>query len=122
MKFLKATAHNLRIHGHTVWLCARDPQLGWPLRIFALLIAGYALSPVDLIPDFLPIIGLLDDAILIPLAIWAFVRLAPDDIYARNRAVAETAAERPISRIGAACIIILWAALAAWFIWWLVPA
>ena len=119
MKFLKAIAHNLRVQGHTVWLCARDAELGWPLRIFALLIAGYALSPIDLIPDFIPVIGLLDDAILIPLAIWAFIRLAPSEVYARNRALAESAAERPVSRAGATAIIVIWGALAFWLFWWL---
>lgn len=70
MNFLRDIVHNLRVHGHATWLCARDRRLGWPPRLFALVIAGYALSPIDLVPDFIPVIGLLDDAILIPLGIW----------------------------------------------------
>lgn len=65
MEFLRAIAHNIRVQGHAIWLCARDPELGWPLRIFALAIAAYALSPIDLIPDFIPVLGMLDDAILL---------------------------------------------------------
>jgi uncharacterized membrane protein YkvA (DUF1232 family) len=108
MKFLKAIAHNIKVQAHTTWLCARDPALGWGPRLLAWLIAGYALSPIDLIPDFIPVIGLLDDAILIPIGIWLFRKVVPPEIYARNLALAETAATRPISRVGAACIVALW--------------
>ena len=56
----------LRIEAHAVWLAARDPRTPWPARLLCLLIAAYALSPIDLIPDFIPVLGLLDDALLIP--------------------------------------------------------
>jgi uncharacterized membrane protein YkvA (DUF1232 family) len=115
MKFLKKIARNIRVQGHTVWLCARDPELGWPLRLFALVIAGYALSPVDLIPDFIPVIGLLDDAVLIPLGIWLFRKLVPADIYARNLALAQSASNRPVSKTAAVIIIALWIGAATWF-------
>ena len=73
-----------------------------------MIVAAYALSPIDLIPDFIPILGLLDDAILIPLGIWLFLKLVPDQLYAENRAIAAQAAERPISWAGAAAIAALW--------------
>ena len=114
---IKNLARNIRVHGHTTWLCARDPALGWPLRIFAAAIAGYALSPIDLIPDFLPVIGLLDDVILIPLGIWLFRRWVPREIYDRNQAIAQAASERPVSRLGAAIIIACWLAGAIWLGW-----
>ena len=114
MKFLRAIVHNIRVQAHTVWLCARDPELGWPLRIFALAIAGYALSPIDLIPDFIPVIGLLDDAILIPAGIWLFCKLAPTDIYARNLQLAQAASSRPAAKAAAVVIILLWVAAAIW--------
>lgn len=114
MKFLRTIAYNIKVQAHTVWLCARDPALGWSLRIFALAIAGYALSPVDLIPDFIPVIGLLDDAILIPVGIWLFCRLAPPDIYARNLQMAQAASDRPVSKVAAAIIILLWIVAAIW--------
>lgn len=112
MKFLKAIVHNIKLQGHTVWLCARDKNLGWPLRIFAVAIAGYALSPIDLIPDFIPVIGLLDDAILIPFGIWLFCKFVPPEIYARNLQLARSASSRPISRGAALTIILMWIAAA----------
>jgi uncharacterized membrane protein YkvA (DUF1232 family) len=117
MKFLKKIAHNIRVHAHTTWLCARDAELGWPLRLLAFAIAGYALSPVDLIPDFIPVIGLLDDAVLIPLGIWLFRKWVPTDIYARNLALAEAASNRPVSKTAAAVIVALWIGVALWLGW-----
>lgn len=114
MEFLRAIAHNIRVQGHAIWLCARDPELGWPLRIFALAIAAYALSPIDLIPDFIPVLGMLDDAILLPLAVWLFRKAVPDAIFERNLRVAEAAATRPVSRGGAVAIAIIWLLLGLW--------
>jgi uncharacterized membrane protein YkvA (DUF1232 family) len=114
MKFLGTIVNNIKVQAHTVWLCARDPALGWPLRIFALAIAGYALSPIDLIPDFIPVIGLLDDAVLIPAGIWLFCKLVPPEIFARNLQLAQAASSRPISKIAATAIILLWTLLAVW--------
>lgn len=114
MEFLRAIAHNIRVQGHATWLCARDPELGWFPRLFALAIAAYALSPIDLIPDFIPVLGMLDDAILLPLAMWLFRKAVPDAIFERNLRVAEAAATRPISRGGAVAIVLLWLVLALW--------
>jgi uncharacterized membrane protein YkvA (DUF1232 family) len=84
-----------------------------------LLIAGYALSPIDLIPDFIPVIGLLDDALLIPLGIWLLRKMVPDEIYARNLALAETASQRPVSTVAAGVILSIWliSAVAIWRLW-----
>lgn len=117
MKFLRAIAHNIRIHGHTTWLCARDPAVGALPRLFALCVAGYALSPIDLIPDFIPVLGLLDDAILIPAGIWLFRKMVPDHIYARHFSTAEKASERPISRLAAIVILTSWCIAAIWLAW-----
>ncbi len=108
MIFFKDIAQNIRVHGHTIWLCARDPEIRWPVRLLAFAIAGYALSPIDLIPDFIPVIGLLDDAFLIPLGLWILKRMVPKSTYDRNRALAEAAIARPVSKIAALCIIIIW--------------
>jgi uncharacterized membrane protein YkvA (DUF1232 family) len=112
MIFFKGIAQNIRIHGHTIWLCARDPGISWAVRLMAFTIAGYALSPIDLIPDFIPIIGLLDDAILIPLGIWMLIRMIPPTVYSRHHCAAIATTHRPISKIAAACIIAIWAACA----------
>ncbi len=112
MKFLRAIVHNIKVQAHAIWLCARDPTLGWGPRLFAFGIAGYALSPIDLIPDFIPVLGLLDDAILIPLGIWLFLRITPPAVFARNLAIAKTSGDRPVSRLAAFVIIAIWLLMA----------
>ena len=112
MKFLRAIVQNIKVQSHAIWLCARDPDLGWIPRLLAMGIAGYALSPIDLIPDFIPVLGLLDDAILIPLGIWLFIKITPPEVFARNLAVARTAGKRPVSRVAAVIIIGIWLASA----------
>jgi uncharacterized membrane protein YkvA (DUF1232 family) len=99
MKFLRAIVHNIKVQAHAIWLSARDPS-------------GYALSPIDVIPDFIPVLGLLDDAILIPLGIWLFIKIAPPEIFARNIAIAQAASSRPISKKGAVVVVYIWLALA----------
>jgi uncharacterized membrane protein YkvA (DUF1232 family) len=111
-----ALIERLRINAHAVWLAARDPRVPWAARALAVLIAAYALSPIDLIPDFIPVIGLLDDAILIPAGLWLVMRLVPAALMAEHRATAEAAARRPASAAGVAIILAIWVllALAAW--------
>lgn len=119
MKFLADIVHNLRVHGHAVWLCARDPELGLGPRLVALIVAGYALSPIDLIPDFIPVIGLLDDAVLIPIGLWLLRRMVPDAIYARNMEIAQSASRRPVSKRAAGIILLVWLSAAAAIVkWW----
>jgi len=112
-------ARRIRIDAHAAWLAARDPRCPWHARAFGLFVTAYALSPIDLIPDFIPVLGLLDDALLIPLGLWLFVRMVPADLVAEHRAAAADAAERPVSRGGVALVIAAWAAaamLAAWLV------
>jgi uncharacterized membrane protein YkvA (DUF1232 family) len=109
----------LRIEAHAVWLAARDPRTPWAARALALLIAAYALSPIDLIPDFIPVLGLLDDALLIPLGLWLVARMLPPGRLDEHRRAAAAAAERPVSKAGALIVVALWAAF-AWVAWsWL---
>ena len=107
---------NLRVEVHAAWLAARDPRCPWGARLVGLLVTAYALSPIDLIPDFIPIIGLLDDALLIPAGLWLFVRLLPPGLLDEHRAAAALAAERPRSRLGIAIVLMVWllCALLAW--------
>lgn len=109
-------AHKIRIEAHAVWLAVRDPRTPLLAKLFGVLVAAYALSPIDLIPDFIPVLGLLDDAILIPVGVWLFEKLVPADLMVEHRATAETAAERPVSRWGILIIVAIWA-LAAWLVW-----
>ncbi|HWH17996.1 MAG TPA: YkvA family protein [Allosphingosinicella sp.] len=101
-------ARRLRVDAHAAWLAARDRRTPWHARAFGLLVAAYALSPIDLIPDFIPILGLLDDALLIPLGLWLFVKMLPEGLFEEHRAAAAAAAERPGSLWGAAIVVALW--------------
>jgi len=91
-----------------LWLAARDPRVPWPAKAVAGAIAAYAFSPIDLIPDFIPIIGLLDDSILLPLGILLATRLIPAPLMAELRAEAETLSQRPRSWAGAAMVAVVW--------------
>ena len=97
-----------------LYLAARDPRVPWYAKTLALVTAAYALSPIDLIPDFIPIIGLLDDLVLIPLAILLCVRLIPACVMAELRMLAEErlAKRPPTSLVAAAVIVLVWLALA----------
>ena len=101
----------LRIEAHAIWLAARDPCTPWPARLLAVLVAAYALSPIDIIPDFIPVLGLLDDAVLIPAGIWLVGRLLPPGLLAEHRAAAAAAAERPVSKAGLAIVVTVWIGL-----------
>ena len=111
--------HALKRQALTVWFAARDPRLPWAVRVLALAVAAYAFSPIDLIPDFIPVLGLLDDLLLVPLGVALVLKLAPDDVVDAARSKADVAAERPVSRAAAVAIVLAWAAAitAAW-LWW----
>jgi uncharacterized membrane protein YkvA (DUF1232 family) len=105
-------AHRIRTEAHAVWLAARDPRTPLYAKLFGLLIAAYALSPIDLIPDFIPVLGLLDDAILIPIGVWLFEKMIPRDQFAEHRAAAEIATCRPVSWGGVLIVLTIWGLLA----------
>jgi uncharacterized membrane protein YkvA (DUF1232 family) len=95
---------------------ARDPRCPWPARIVGLLVTAYALSPIDLIPDFIPVLGLLDDLLIVPAGLWVFLRLLPPGLIEEHRQAAEAASEKPGTRWGVLIVVALWAA-AAWVAW-----
>ncbi len=105
-----------------LWIAARDPRTPMAARLVAAAVAAYALSPVDLIPDFVPVLGYLDDLLIVPLGIIWAVRLVPPVLMAEFRAKASIREGRPISRAGLAVIVSLWVAAAALAIWWLAKA
>src|SRR4249919_667780 len=92
-----------------IYLAARDPRTPWYAKALALCVAAYALSPIDLIPDFIPVLGYLDDVVIVPLGILAVLKLIPAEIMADNRAAAARAAARPVSRAAAIAIALIWA-------------
>ena len=112
---LRRWAHGLKRDIVALWLAARDSCTPLAVRLVALAVAGYALSPIDLIPDFIPILGHLDDLIIVPLGIALAIRLVPPPLMAEFRARA-VSAPRPKSRIAMVLILLLWLA-AAWLLW-----
>jgi uncharacterized membrane protein YkvA (DUF1232 family) len=115
MSSLRDLAHKLRVDTHAVWLAARAPETPIFARLFGMALAAYALSPIDLIPDFIPVLGLLDDAIILPAGLWLFLKMLPDGAFEYHRAIAEDASHRPTSWLGAVLIGIIWIAAVAWF-------
>jgi uncharacterized membrane protein YkvA (DUF1232 family) len=120
---IKSWASGLKRDGHAIYLASRDPRVPWYAKALAIAVAGYALSPIDLIPDFIPIIGYLDELIILPLGIWLVISLIPHEIMAEHRARADEAGQRPVSRAGMVAIILLWIAGAltlSWigYAWW----
>src|SRR3979409_978890 len=88
---LKDWARAIKRDVHAIYLAARDPRVPWYAKALALCVAGYALSPIDLIPDFIPVIGYLDDLVIVPLGMWATISLIPADVLAEYRVIARTA-------------------------------
>lgn len=117
---LKRWAKAIRRDALALWIAARDPRTPFLAKAFCAAVAAYALSPIDLIPDAIPVLGLLDEAILLPLAILLAVRLIPAPLMAEFREEAARRAERPVSRSGAAVVVVLWlagVALLGWLLW-----
>lgn len=105
---IKIWAKNIKRDVVTVYVAAHNPQTPIFIRVFALLIAGYALSPIDLIPDFIPILGYLDDVLIVPFGIWMIIKLLPQDILITSRKKAEEILVKPRSRIAAGVIVVIW--------------
>ncbi len=118
---LKRWARRIKLDVVALWLAARDPRTPWPAKATAAAVAAYALSPIDLIPDFIPVLGYLDDVIIVPLGIMLAVRLIPGPLMAEFRAEAARREGRPTSIAGAAAIAVVWAAAAALLLWWFWP-
>lgn len=117
---LKAWARRLKSDVLTVYFAARDPATPMLLRALALAVAAYALSPIDLIPDFIPVLGYLDDLLIVPLGLWLVLRWLPPAVRAASRERALQVLARPRSTAGAIVIVVLWIAIgAALLAWWL---
>jgi uncharacterized membrane protein YkvA (DUF1232 family) len=117
---LRRRAGALKSATYALYLAARDPRTPWYARALALAVVAYAFSPIDLIPDPVPLLGYLDDLIIVPAGIALTLRLIPPEVLADARARAATEAGRPLGRLGAALIVAIWLALAAaglWLVW-----
>ena len=111
----RARAKRLKTETLALYLAYRDPRVPWHARLFAALVVGYAFSPIDLIPDFIPVLGYLDDLVLIPLGVALALRMIPPPVMeeARKNAQQIVAEGRPINRVAAAVIVCIWLALLA---------
>jgi uncharacterized membrane protein YkvA (DUF1232 family) len=105
---LKIWARLLKRDVHAIYLAARSPRVPWHAKIIAMAIAGYALSPIDLIPDFIPVLGYVDDLIILPLGIWLVLSLVPEEVMAECRAAADEAETRPRSNAAAIIMVAIW--------------
>ena len=119
MGWLTSWARALRHDVLTLWFALRHPHTPWHARIFAAVLTAYAFSPIDLIPDFIPVLGYLDDLIIVPVGVWLLLRLIPAQVLADCRDQADAwfqqNAAKPRSRIGLAIVVALWL-LAAWLV------
>lgn len=117
---LKTWAKSVKRDGVTLWFAARHPQAPWYAKALGVFVVAYALSPIDLIPDFIPVLGYLDDVLLLPGLIWLVIRLIPALVLQQCREQADlwikTEGSKPSSRIGAVLIVAVWigASLALW--------
>jgi uncharacterized membrane protein YkvA (DUF1232 family) len=117
---LKAWATRIARDVAALGVAARDSRVPWYAKAAAAALVAYTLSPVDLIPDFIPLLGYLDELVIVPLGIVLVVRLIPDELMAEFRTKADDFYDRPRSLAAAATIIAVWmslAALVAWLTW-----
>ena len=110
---LKRWAGRLKVETYALYLAYRDPRVPWYARAFAALVVGYAFSPIDLIPDPIPVIGYLDDLILVPLGIALAIRMIPAEVLAECREKAKELSKKPVNRVAAVVVVAVWLALAA---------
>src|SRR5215208_6761229 len=111
----KQRARGLKTELYALYLAYRDPRVPWYARLFAACVVGYAFSPIDLIPDPIPVLGYLDDLILIPLGVALAIRMIPEPVLAECREKARRASResRPVNRVAAVAVVAVWLALAA---------
>jgi uncharacterized membrane protein YkvA (DUF1232 family) len=114
---LRRWARDITCDVYAVYLARHDPRVPWYAQALAVCVAAYAFSPIDLIPDFIPILGLADDLVILPLGVFLVVKLIPAEVMAEHRAQAAGLMKRPASKRAAAVIVALWivvAALSGW--------
>ena len=109
---LAQRARTLKSETLALYLAARHPETPWAARLLVAFAVGYALSPIDLIPDFIPVLGYLDELILLPMVLWLALRMIPPSVMADCRARAEGLAARPVSRLAGFMIFMIWLSLA----------
>lgn len=106
---LKARAQELKMEAYAIYIAARDPRTPWYAKALVFFVVAHTFSPIDLIPDFIPILGYLDDLIITPGGIWLAVRLIPPEVMEEARAAAATRGmDARLGKVGALIIISVW--------------
>ncbi len=122
----RAWARRVKRDAMTLWFARMHPATPWYAKAMGAFVVAYALSPIDLIPDFIPVLGYVDDVILLPILIWLTVRLLPDEVVAESREKAERwiaeQGSKPRSVVGALAIVLVWLLVAAMVSLWAVSA
>jgi uncharacterized membrane protein YkvA (DUF1232 family) len=117
---LKNWARRIKRDGVMLWFACRDPRTPWWLKALAMFVVAYALSPIDLVPDFIPVLGFVDDVLLLPVLIWLIVRHLPDAVAQDCRQQADDwMAQRkakPVSRVGLVLVLLVWS-VSVWWLW-----
>jgi uncharacterized membrane protein YkvA (DUF1232 family) len=110
----KSRAHQLKTEVYALYLAYKDPRTPWYGRLFAALVVAYAFSPIDLIPDPIPVLGYLDDLVLVPLGVYIALRMIPPQVMADSRQQARDvmAQGKPVNKVAAAVIVLIWIGLA----------
>jgi uncharacterized membrane protein YkvA (DUF1232 family) len=119
---LRGWAGSLKRETYALYLANRDPRVPWHARLFAAAVVAYAFSPIDLIPDPIPVLGTLDDLLIVPAGVWLALHLIPPGVMADSRAEAAAMiarGERPVSRTAGAIIVALWVLVAGAVVYWL---
>ncbi len=121
MRSLRQLAQHLKRDTYAVYLASKDPRVPWYAKALAIAIVAYAFSPIDLIPDFIPIIGYLDDLLIVPTGIWILIKLIPPQVFSecRQKAQAIINQKHPTNWTVAIIIIILWFSLGILALIWI---
>jgi uncharacterized membrane protein YkvA (DUF1232 family) len=114
---LEGWARRLKVEIYALYLAYRDPRVPWYARVFAALVVGYAFSPIDLIPDPIPVLGYLDDLLVVPLGIALAIRMIPPPVLAECREESRNAKDRPVNKGAAVVVVTVWVALAVSAVW-----
>lgn len=109
----KRSARKLRTETHALYLAYKDPRVPWYARVFAALVVGYVFSPVDPIPDFIPVVGLLDEMVVVPIGVAMVLRMIPSEVMAECREEATKMEDKPTNRVAAVVIVAVWLSFAA---------
>jgi uncharacterized membrane protein YkvA (DUF1232 family) len=120
MSQFKQATKALKADTYALYLAYRDPRTPWYAKVWAALVVAYAFSPIDLIPDFIPVLGYLDDLLLVPFGVYLALKLIPAEVMAECRQQARENHEKPVNWCVGALIILLWLALAGLGIAWIV--